>query len=82
MIPCVVDGYPYPKLQWKFNLLGLQYVDIKNVTQVDFPSNSTSYLNLTSVEKRYNGTYRCQTIDGSKMKNVVLIVQSISNLNF
>jgi hypothetical protein len=76
LIPCVVDGYPYPIVQWKFNLLGLQYVDIKNVTKIDFPSKSITYLNFTNVEKRYNGTYKCQTIDGSKSKTVDIIIQS------
>ena len=75
-IPCVIDGYPYPKIQWKFLLLGLQYVDIKNVTQIDFPSNSTLILNLTNIERRNNGSYKCTTLDGSKSKKIDVIIQS------
>jgi hypothetical protein len=74
-VACIVDGYPLPKTTWKYNLMNIQYVEIKNFTEVGFPTNRTVLLSLYNIDIHNNGTYICTSDDGKKFDRIEIIVQ-------
>ncbi len=74
-VACIVDGYPLPRVSWKYNLLNVQYVEIKNFTEIGFPTNRTLLLMLYNIDVQNNGTYLCSSDDGKRFDRLEIIVQ-------
>lgn len=80
-IACLQKGYPIAEFSWKYNLLNLQYVNMKASQNITFATNSTIYLDFDNIERRHNGTYACITEDETVMDTIEIVVQSKSLKN-